>query len=214
METIKNKLPKVIAIGFNKCGTRSFAELFRRSGHLVIHHKIESIWPIKRRIGKIIKENISSGNKIFKGIEDYVFYCDLIHSTPNDTFDGAREFKKILVDYPDSILILNTRNKEGWIKSRLNHGHGEFAKREMTARKLKSLDDLISVWSNEWDSHHSDVRNYMKLYPSQFLEYNLDTDTPKKIINFFPDYNLKENNFFDIGRTRDRKEYKFIRIVK
>lgn len=197
-------LPRVVAVGFNKCGTRSFAELFRRAGHNVVHHKVRDGWRA-RRVGRIMQDNLAAGRKVFDGIDGYTFYCDLIYSTPTGTFDGAFAFRQILLDYPDTILLLNIRDREQWIASRLNHGHGEFARREKLARAANSEEDLVRQWREEWDAHLSAVRSFMEERPEQFIEFDLDRDKPEQIAKRLADYRLNPDDFLDIGRTRGRR---------
>ena len=198
-------LPRVVAIGFNKCGTRSLAELFRGAGHPVIHHKVRDRWPVPRRIGRVMKDNLAQGRKVFDSVENYTFYCDLILNDGLETWEGARAFRDILRDYPDTILLLNLRNREAWIASRLKHGHGEFAKREMQARGLSDMEALKDRWRAEWEAHLADVRGFMATHPGRYLEFNLDTDTAEDLAAWLPEYHLNPADFHDIGRSRGRK---------
>jgi len=198
-------LPRVVAVGFNKCGTRSFADLFRSAGHPVIHHKVRDRWPVPRRIGRIMRDNLAAGRKVFDSVEDYTFYCDLIISDGDESWDGASAFREILRDYPGTILILNLRDREAWIRSRLRHGHGEFAKRELAARGLSDLDALADQWRAEWDAHVAAVRTFMADRPAQYIEFNLDTDRPEDLVDRLPAYRLNPADFLDIGRTRGEK---------
>lgn len=201
----KAALPRVVSVGFNKCATRSLAEMFRRAGHRVIHHKVRDRWPVPRRVGAVMRDNLAAGRKVFDSIEEYTFYCDLMVNDGTTTYDGASAFREILRDYPGTILLLNLRDREAWIASRLRHGHGEFAKREMAASGAASEDDLAEIWRNAWDSHVSAVRSYMADYPAQFIEFNLDRDTAEGLAAQLPRYGLNPADFDDIGRTRDRQ---------
>jgi hypothetical protein len=207
-------LPRVVAVGFNKCGTRSFADLFRKAGHRVIHHKVRDRWPVPRKIGQIMQANLAAGRKVFGSVENYDFYCDLIFSTKTGTFDGAFAFREILRDYPDTILLLNLRDREQWIRSRLKHGHGEFAKREIKARGLTSIDALTAEWRAEWDAHIAAVRQVMADFPAQYIEFNLDRDDPAALAAALPDWHLNPVDFLDIGRTRGVRTGRVLHAVK
>ena len=161
-----------------------------------------------------MRDNLASGRKVFDGAEDYVFYSDLIYSTPAETYEGATAFREILRDYPDTILILNFRDREEWIVSRLKHGHGEFARREMTARGLQNRDDLVAQWRSEWDSHLASVREFMASNPAQLIEFDIDHDGAAKLSESMPDYNLTPATLQDIGRTRGIKGSKLLALVK
>jgi len=203
--TTEPPLPRVVSVGFNKCATRSLAEMFRRAGHKVIHHKVRDRWPVPRRVGAVMRSNLDQGRKVFDGIEDYTFYCDLIVNDGATTYDGASAFREILRDYPDTILLLNLRDREAWIASRLRHGHGEFAKREMAATGAASQEELAELWRQDWDDHVSAVRTFMSDHPDQFVEFNLDHDTAEDLAAQFPRHGLNPSDFEDIGRTRDRE---------
>lgn len=196
------RLPRVVAVGFNKCGTRSLGLLFERAGHRVVHHKFRDGLRT-RRIGRLMKENIEAGRPVFSGAEDFDVYCDLVHSTPAGTWDGNAAFREILRDYPDTILLLNTRDREAWIASRLRHGHGEFARREMRARGLDDEAALTDAWRAEWDAHHAALRAHMADRPHQFVEFDLDRDPVEALIAAFPAHGLSAGDWGDTGRSRD-----------
>jgi hypothetical protein len=202
-------LPRVVAVGFNKCGTRSLARLFARAGHPVVHHKLRLSWPSRlrkpRRIGRLMRLNVDAGRPVFCGVEHYIFYGDLIDSSDQGRFDGNTLYRRILVDYPDTILLLNWRDREDWIRSRMRHGHGEFAARERRLRGLCSSEDLASAWRLEWDQHLAAVRAFMASRPQQLIEFRLDHDPIEALVQRLSAYGLRPEHFSDIGRSRDRQ---------
>jgi hypothetical protein len=199
------RLPRVVAIGFNKCATRSFAALFARSGHPAVHQKLPGRWRGRRKLGGIMRANEQAGLPLFAGIEEFVFYGDLIDSNRAATFDGNSLFREILRDYPDTILLLNWRDREDWIRSRLRHGHGEFAAREQRLRGLASEAALCDQWRQEWDHHLQAVRIWMADRPDQLIEFNIDSDSITQLVERLPAYRLQPDHFSDIGRSRGRQ---------
>lgn len=203
-------LPRVVAVGFNKCGTRSLAQLFARAGHPVVHQKLPARFPSRywttRKIGRLMRMNVEAGRAVFDGAENYVFYGDLIDSCDRESFDGNTLYARILADYPDTILLLNWRDREDWIRSRLRHGHGEFAAREQRLRGLKNLDELTEVWRREWDDHLQAVRRFMGERPQQLVEFHLDRDPIEQLVGRLPGYGLSPEHFSDIGRSRGRRQ--------
>lgn len=151
-------LPRVVQIGFNKCGTRSLQQLF----------------------------------------------------------EGIRHFRKILHDYPGTILILilNLRDREDWIRSRLKHGQGELVQRVMRQRGVATPEEVAEQWRQEWDKHVADVRGYMADFPDQMIEFNLDTDDVKSLIDRLSAYGLKASDWGDVGRTRGVRENALIKRLK
>lgn len=161
-----------------------------------------------------MRDNLAAGRKVFESVQDYTFYSDLIISDGRMTWDGASAFREILRDYPDTILILNLRDREAWIRSRLRHGHGEFARREMAARGLTRQEDLTAAWRTDWDAHVTALRTFMQDRPDQFIEYNLDTDRPESLVSRLPAYRLDTSDFSDIGRTRGERMSPLHRQIK
>jgi hypothetical protein len=198
-------LPRVVAIGFNKCATRSLAQLFARSGHAAVHQKLPRRrgWGGRRKLGGIMRANVEAGRPVLAGVEEFVFYGDLIDSNQRESFDGNTLFREVMRDYPDTILLLNWRDREAWIRSRLRHGHGEFAAREQRLRRLPNLDALCAVWRHDWETHLAAVRAFMADRPDQLVEFHLERDPVQKLVDRLSAYGLQADHFDDIGRSRD-----------
>lgn len=199
----------MVAIGFNKCATRSLAGLFARAGHPAVHQKLprHRVWPpgAPRKLGHLMRRNVEAGRPVFHGLERYVFYGDLIDSNRHGSFDGNSLFRRILADYPDTILLLNWRDREDWIRSRLRHGHGEFAEREQRLRGLANREALCQAWRLDWDQHLAAVRAFMADRPDQLIEFHLDRDRIEDLVLRLPAYGLCPGHFADIGRSRGRR---------
>ncbi len=206
-DTPENRLPRVVQVGFNKCATRSLTRLFAGSGHRAAHHKFKHPLGLRksRNIAEMMRANIRAGRKVFAGFEDYTFYADLMLQTRHETWEAFKEFRRILADYPDTILLLNTRDRENWIRSRLRHGHGTFAEMAMQANGLSSLEELADFWRADWDRHLADVRSYMADRPEQLVEFDTDREPVSALIARLPQYRLKEEAWGDTGRSRGRR---------
>jgi hypothetical protein len=210
----RNTLPRVVQIGFHKCGTRSFQRLFEGAGHPVVQHKVRRRFRPTRNAAQIMQENLRAGRKIFAGIENYTFYAGLIHQTESDSFEPIKHFREMLRDYPDTILLLNVRDREDWIRSRLKHGHGEFAERVMRQRGIATREELADFWRQEWDGHLADVRSFMADRPSQLVEFSLDTGLVEDLVTRLAPYGLKAEDWGDIGRTRGVRRHPLMMKLK
>jgi len=216
------ELPKVVAIGFNKCATRSLARLFAAAGYPALHQKVPRRWPFvwalaprrRRKLGGIMRANLQAGRPMFAGVEHAVFYGDLIDSNQGSSFDGNGLFREILRDYPNTILLLNWRDREDWIRSRLQHGHREFAAREQRVRGVASQEELCALWRAEWDAHLAAVRSFMADRPEQLVEFNIDSDPIEALIARLPAYGLRPEHYGDIGRSRGRRLPAWLQAAK
>jgi hypothetical protein len=204
----------VVQIGFHKCGTRSLEQLFRGAGHPVVKYKLRRPLRRSRNAGLLMRQNLEAGRKIFAGMEDHVFYADLIYQTETDGFEPIRYFREIMRDYPDTILLLNVRNREDWIKSRLKHSHGEFAQRVMRQRNIASTDELAEIWRREWDTHLAEVRAFMADRPEQFIEFDIDRDSVEALVARLAPYGLRAEDWGDIGRTRGVRRHPLMAKLK
>ena len=196
---------RVVLIGFNKCATRSLTQLFERAGHAVVHNKLRKPWRKSVNAARVLRANLEQGRRSLAGMEDYLFYSDLIDVTDDYYFEGNTVFRAILRDYPDTLFILNTRNREDWIRSRLRHGHGEFAKRCMRALRLTDEAELIAFWRNLWDNHLAEVRLAMAEQPEQLVEFNIDCDNVADLCARLSVFGLSSDHWGDQGRSRGRK---------
>lgn len=208
------RLPRVVQIGFNKCGTRSFQRLFERAGHPVVQHKVRKPFRPSRKAAYLIQQNLRAGRPVFAGMEDYVLYAGLIHQSETESFEAIRHFREMLRDYPDTILILNVRDREDWIRSRLGHGRGELVQRVMRQRGVATAEEVAELWRREWDAHLADVRSAMQDRPGQLIEFNLDTDSVQQLIDRLPGYGLRAEDWGDVGRTRGVRELALVKRFK
>jgi hypothetical protein len=188
--------------------------MFARAGHRVVHHKVRDRWPVPRRAGAVIRTNLEAGRRPLETFEDYVFYCDLMVNDGRHTYDGADAFREIIQHYPGTILLLNLRDREAWITSRLRHGHGEFARREMAARGLSDEAALTEAWRTDWDARLSAVRAHMADRPGQLVEFDIDKDSPADLVAALPRYGLNPEDFHDIGNSRTRRLSPWMRRLK
>jgi len=195
-------LPKVVLIGFNKCATRSFARLFEAAGHPTLHNKLRQPFRKSINVARLMMENETIGARIFDGVEGFTFYCDLVHVTAETYYEGGMAFRTIASDYPDALFILNLRDREDWIRSRLRHGHGEFAERTQRALHLNSRDSVADYWRRLWDQHLADVRRFAAEHPGRVVEFNVDTDNIADLCAALPAYHLDPQVWADEGRSR------------
>lgn len=153
-----------------------------------------------------MRGNIRSGLPVFSGMEDFTLYSDLVYVTESEIFEGNSVFETIVRDYPGTILLLNLRKRERWLQSRLRHGHGEFAIRYMKASGCKTLEELTELWAKNWDEQLERVRRYAGSSGVRLIEFDIETDTPERLVEALPEFKLKAECWYDTGRSRGRNE--------
>jgi hypothetical protein len=192
------KKPKIFQIGFNRCGTLCLYNFFK-------NNKIPSIHWDNGRLSQTMKKNFEQDRPLLEGYEKYVFFSDMEHFDANiGVFYSHMHFYKLLdKQYSESKFLLNTRNVDNWIMSRLNHEYsgiiGFYANFIMSRLNI-GLEQLLEKWRLEWDNHYEDVIEYFKGRADDLLIFNIENDDPQKIVDFLKEfYDLNKNEFVKIN---------------
>lgn len=200
---------KIFQIGFNKCGTHSFHRLFSDYSLPIL----PSIHWNRGYLARDVQENILQGRKPLAGYEAYSVYSDMeCFRTKNEQINFvsiAKDYFDLLdLNYPNSKFILNTRNIDNWISSRLKHvcdfspmkyGFTQklqtpvpYVEYHKQAYGVDSVDDVIKIWKEEWHIHHDNVISHFKYGKKSrdLLVFDIEQDPFAKIQDFFKQYNI------------------------
>jgi hypothetical protein len=193
---------RIFQIGFNKCGTISLYRLF----HDYCEPTITSIHWNRGYLARDIHDNILNGREPLLGYDSYSVYLDMeCFRTYNEKINWvsiAKDYFDLLdINYPNSKFILNTRNIDSWITSRIRHmcnfspmryGFTErlpskipYVEYHKQAYGLDNIDDLIKVWKEEWYTHHDNVITHFTYRPNDLLVFDIEKDPFSKIVDFF-----------------------------
>lgn len=163
---------RIFFIGFNKCGSRSFAQLCQRAGFDAYHGG--NFDPLSL----LIPINLALGRKCLDGFESYKAF--------SDSMNLSKSFRELDRDYPNgSKYVLNTRNVTNWLVSRLNHGNGAYVE-FMNFMNKKNLEwqEWVELWREEFLEHERQVMDYFRGREDIFLRYDIETDDLSKFKNF------------------------------
>lgn len=180
------KPTKVFQIGFSKCGTSTIAEFFNLNGIPAIHHDFG-------HLATSIFANAANGKALIAPqYINYVVFTDMERMYDDPPLNvGLSLFKELDQQYPGSKFILNTRDKNAWLKSRAAHpvgsNNGPTLLQLNTQILQTSREEVIARWGAEWDTHHAAVLEYFKDRPNDLLVFNIDNDGPEKLVAFFKD---------------------------
>lgn len=207
---------KIFQIGFNKCGTSSIYELFNKYTSLKCLH-----WDYGK-IAYTIKENHKNNRWLLTGYEHIDVFtdmeCRIVRNNMYELVYGYKYFDILDKQYPDSKFILNTRNIDNWIDSRLKHTSGyiiddtdqKLIKKlnpEISYYKRYSLniDEVINIWRQQWHEHHDNVLNYFHKKQNQLLIYDIEINDISKIIEFFQPHGItfNTNSLPHANKTKD-----------
>lgn len=192
----KSPSPKVFIIGFNKCGTSSFHQLFAGSGLRSVHWQIND----KRYLANVMFGNKFLSLPILHGIDRYDCYSDMSFLTDNVYLEANLLFRELHAEYPDALFVLNTRNRDRWVRSRLQHWGETYIAR---FRKFLAMEqpEIVGIWERQWDLHHAAVRDHFG-GNDRFLEFDIETDDADRLGRFLNGHGVP----VDMGKWTHRNK--------
>ncbi|MBC7478599.1 MAG: hypothetical protein H7317_10955 [Pseudorhodobacter sp.] len=113
------------------------------------------------------------------------------HIRPNIAVKNYLEFRTFAKFYPESYFLLNTRDVDDWITSRLNHKDGLYLNVTVTRLGLDK-ENVIALWRKNWDEHHANVRSFFADGKHKFLDFHITKTPLSELVDFVsPDFKLK-----------------------
>ena len=142
--------------------------------------------------------------------------------------EAYKLFPHLAFQYPNALFILNTRDREDWVRSRLEHGKNlYYVQRSMLHYNVASIHDLADRWRIEWEHHHRQVAEFFACNSYRFLVCRIETDLPHILNDALPECKLDPKYYRIRGKKSSsqhgpelqaamhaaRKFLKLIRIV-
>ena len=118
-------------------------------------------------------------------------------------------FKELYYQYPDAKFIFNTRPVNQWINGRRKIAEGfivDYYQRCLNPDLVgtpewheKTPNEVVLYWKRSFENHTKDVLSFFEgKDPHRFLHFDISTDQPDRIIDFFPELDLDINDAFEI----------------
>lgn len=198
---------KIFLIGFNKCGTTTIHRYFVANGISSVH------WD-KGRLARRMFQNIASGDPLLTGYESFDAFTDMECLDKRGVYhlEAYKLFPYLAEQYPDAVFILNTRDREGWIRSRLRQlGYAARAKKH---HNVTSNEALAEIWRADWDRHHRRVTEFFSGARYRFLVCKIETDLPHLLDESLPECELDARHFkiYKANRTGLYRAAKWLRL--
>ncbi len=158
---------KVFQIGFNRCATRAIEQFFAAHGYKTAH------WEFGK-LAQDLQRDLSEGRQPFHNWQHVDVFTDMEFLSDTEHFEGFRHFRALYAAYPDALFILNTRNMENWIRSRIKHADGYYLTAYQHQKGYGSKNRVIDEWRRNWLRHHLDVMEFfVKHRRRQLLIWNI-----------------------------------------
>ncbi|MGM0577805.1 MAG: sulfotransferase [Myxococcota bacterium] len=200
--------PRIFQIGFNRCGTVSLKRFFEAHGMRAAH------WESGQLAAGIELARLE-GRPLLHYVPGFDVYTDMekINLGPSVGSLFARRWLRKLrrhIDpsegpppiyafkyyeafdrqYPGSRFVLNTRNVDDWVASRLRFNEGRYRSCRHGDRVHATEEELGECWAEEWREHHDAVRDYFRDRPGDLLVFDIDRHGPERFVEFFDDLDL------------------------
>lgn len=219
----------IFQIGFNRCGTTSIAKFFKENGYSAAHWEKGTL-AVGMELARLEEQPLLTYCKEFDIYTDlekvnmwrlpelkwrYPIFRKYLKKVDEDMsvkppIYAYKYYQFLEEQYPESKFILNTRDKTGWIESRLNLNKNK--NNRITYRSCKcgdnfheSKDELIKCWEEEWDNHHEKVLEYFSDKEERLLYFNIEKDKIEKLINFFPELELDIQHWKKRNKTVSKR---------
>ena len=218
----EEKIPAshIFLIGMDRCGANNILELLGTSVPV-------SIDPTGRLASKMAF-NFFNGFDILEDIENEdVKRCwaygnmEAIFLAGDKKLGGNHQreiplsiyrlFKELYYQYPNAKFIYNTRNVDQWVEARRKIGDGyimDYFQRCSNPHLVgtdkwveKTKEEVKKYWKESFEKHRNDVLSFFEdKHDDRFIEFNISTDHPHKIIGFLPELKLNINNAWEIRK--------------
>jgi hypothetical protein len=195
---------KIFQIGFNKCGTATIHHYLSMNGVKSVH------WD-KGRLAQRIFRNLSNGYDLLSGYENFDAFTDMefLDTAGAHHLEAYKLYPFFAAQYPDAVFILNVRDREDWIRSRL--GHRTYAARASTYHKVTSNKDLADIWRADWERHHRRVIEFFSGKTHRFVVCRIDKDLPHLLNASLPECKLDSRFFRIVGQQKNWRGHRFLR---
>ena len=163
---------RIFQVGFNRCGTRALTDFFEVGGLQCIH------WD-SGRLAQTLEANQHAGLPILTSLETFDFYADMEYVTESKIIEAYRWHRTILDQVADSKFILNVRDVDDWVASRLRHpGYASCYERYYDLDRAA----VVRKWRHDWHEHHAAVRD--EIPPDRLLVFDVSRDDPVELCDF------------------------------
>ncbi|MEM6888839.1 MAG: sulfotransferase [Pseudomonadota bacterium] len=202
---------KIFFIGYNKCGTTSLHHLLASAGIRSVHYRapvidVNALRPFKpfQRIhlslaGEIVQRT-SDISALKKLLDRYTAFSDLFYYSENSQIEAAGLFEVFHQLYPDAFFILNDRDENKWISSRVKHDNGSLLERAMHYYQ-SDAESVVSTWRAQRIKHIEKVLSFFHGH-RRFLHFRIDNDDIGGVIQHLsPDFRVSEKDWTIRNKT-------------
>ena len=131
---------------------------------------------------------------MLEGYENFDAFSDMEYMDSCGTYlEAYKLFPHLAAQYPDAVFILNTRDKEAWVKSLLNWSE-PYTEAHMRHFNVTSQAALTDCWLADWERHHRRVMEFFLGSSYRFFVWRIESDPPGLFTEQLPELSLNEKS--------------------
>ena len=213
MTATNDKKLKIFQIGFNRCGTSSFAYFFKKNGFRASHWQngtVAAYIELARRENKPLLTYVDRyqvytdmelmdlsrlSKKMFNRRPIARLLKTLDHERELQPVYAYRYFKLLDQQYPGSKFILNLRDVDKWVSSRFRFNKARYRSCLHGDHFHATEEELARCWKDDWNEHVEAVKGHFAERPGDLLVFDIEKDNVEKIIEFFDMLNLNPDHW-------------------
>ena len=195
--------PRVFQVGFNRCGTASLHRFLRLNGFASVHHA-------GGRLAIAMDANLRAGRHVLDGWERFDAFLDMSFLRPHVHVEMYKRLDALMEHAPEARFVLNLRDVDRWVESRLamdgwiewsrerpSRGFGPpwdtpprgvlqyvppFRERYRLCHGLADTDAVTAHWRADWRRHVAAVRAAVPA--DRLLAFDVERDDPRALCDF------------------------------
>jgi hypothetical protein len=147
--------------------------------------------------------NLANGRELLAGYEEFDAFFDMEYLDGHSRYlEAYKLFPHLAAQYPTAVFILNTRDREAWIRSRLGLDGGDYALRHRMRLNVNSDEQLAALWREDWEQHHRLTTQFFAVRSHRFFICNIETDLPHLLDKQLPECRLDSRQYRIWGRVQ------------
>jgi hypothetical protein len=188
--------PKIFFIGFNKCGTWALHYFLSKQGVASAHWMIGGM-----NLAVEITRHADDPAALRRALARWTAFSDLTHVSETLVLEGNSQFKALHAAFPDAYFVLNDRDPDAWVTSRLKHTN-RYAERVAAYHRCR-VRDLPALWKDMHARHVAAVLEHFA-HGGRFLHFHVDCDGIGTLIEFLaPDFALDPRYWKRLNTTAE-----------
>ena len=154
---------KIFMIGPNRCATTSFHKFFHFQGLRSLHCREGDMY-----LAREIRDRMQDHDALRAFLSGWTVYSDFVYLTQTDHFEAHGLYETFSALFPDAYFILNDRDVDSWIASRLNF-KDDFLPRYLSVHGGTAY-EAADIWREEFASHRRAALEFFAGHP-RFIHF-------------------------------------------